>query len=238
MANVFDSQAPAPTIDMLVGEDKKFKTVEDLVKSYAASQEHIGRIEGENAGFRSELATRTAVGDQLEKFRQSQREPPTPPVQNPNGSPPPSQDQEKPDLAKLVREEIEKTEQNRTRDGNLASVTKRLVEIYGSEDKAAEFVAKKARETGLTQEDIRNLAGRSPTAAYELFGVNRAPSPSAAPRGDVNTEALRRTASGVVEGSYAYYKQMQKDQPALYNRQETQAQRMKDAQRLGDAFFE
>lgn len=237
MPDVFNNDEPAG-VDQLVGEGKKFKTVEDLVRGYNASQEHITKIEGENADFRRDMGTRETVEEQLRRYAEEQRKqaPNDPPQDNTRRE---TEQREPVDLDKRIREVLNNTQENQRKQTNLQEVVSTLVDTFGDETKANEAVRRRAAEVGLSVEDLQNLAARSPKAAYDLFGIDkqRPRAESTAPRGNVNTQGLGQ-ADRIVEGTKRYYDRMKKDNPGLYNMPATQAQRMKDAQKLGDAFFD
>src|SRR5690606_26975993 len=82
MSDVFNGNpvtepTPAPVttqeqaaIDLLVGEDKKYKTVEDLAKSRLEADEFIERLKRENAEMRGTLSEKEAEYERILKARQ------------------------------------------------------------------------------------------------------------------------------------------------------------------------
>ena len=235
---IFDDTPPANPVDDLVGEGKKYRTVEDLARAAVEKDRFIDQLKNENGEMRSDLNTRLSVEDQLRQFNESrQRTPagesePTPPA-------PAREEAPKPDLGKLIREEVTNMSREQQAQANLSAVSDRLVQLYGSEENAAKVTREKAVELGLGSDFLKEVAARSPKAFYAQLGITDNPRPSTppAPRGTTNPEALSRTGGQAKEGTYAYYQEMRRTNPGLYHSPKVQQQKMQDAKRLGDDFY-
>src|SRR5574343_1896243 len=137
---VFDENTNVDVITAndLVGEDKKFKTVDDLARGKAEADRVIQARERELAELREELAKRTGLEEVLERLKTQNNQ--TPPDNSGSTT------EHKPAAVALSDEDLErrieeltakKTEEQRIKE-NVAVVANRLIEEFGSEDKANE----------------------------------------------------------------------------------------------------
>jgi hypothetical protein len=98
-------------------------------------------------------------------------------------------------------------------------------------DIAPQVLAEKAKELGVTVQELGALSERSPKAVLAYFQVS-----GSAGTGSVNTQA---TSGGGApkEGTYAWWNQMRKTDPAKYHDPKTQTKLFADRKRLGEAFY-
>lgn len=225
--NVFsqDTTPQANPLDELVGPGKKFATVEELAKSYSHGQNHIATLEAEHAQWRE------GIQEQIQR------------QQNPDqNTPPPAKTEQRADDVNLddrIREAIEQTKNQERLTNNVNQVSEKLVGVYGDPQKANQAMVQKANELGLTVEDLMDQAAKSPKAFFALVGLNDSPRQAPATRSDVNPAALNTlnpTRQAQV-GTYAYYEQLRKENPRLYNSPKIQLQMHKEAMEKGDSFF-
>ena len=176
MADVFNTdpqtKTTPPAVDPLkelVGEGKKFKTVEDLAKGKLESDNFITQLQTEQAALRKQLAeldekakesiTLKAV---LEKLEQAKK----PPSDDKTVTTPVNQNED-------FDTKIAQYEQTKSRKTNRELANQSLVEKFnGDAAKASEFVASKAKELGLTKEVMADMAERSPSAFAQLLGLD------------------------------------------------------------------
>jgi hypothetical protein len=232
-------QASEPNyLETLVGEDKKFKNAEELAKGKALADQAIAIRERENQELREQLqALRDKeellrLASETEKARQAQERQPNPDVAR---EPAISKD----DLARQMRELLSETKEQDKFAANMESVAEKLVAHLGDAQKANEFVANKARELGVSVKFLREAAAQSPAAFFQTVGLTQpqtpaSPNPS---QSDVNVGQMERNASKVQPGTYAYYRQLQIENPALSTDRNFQQRMHADAQAKGDAFF-
>lgn len=228
MSNVFAEPTPqANPLDDLVGPGKKFATVDELAKSYSHGQNHISTLEAEAAQWREGLQS------QIENQRQQAQNPNSPP------SPPSEQRAEEPNLDDRIRNAIEETRQQEKLTTNVNDVSAKLVSIYGDPQKANQAMQAKAAELDMTIEDLMEQASKSPKAFYALVGLNDGARQAPAPRGNVNPAALNtlNPSQQAAAGTYAFYEQLRKENPRLYNSPKIQLQMHKEALEKGDSFF-
>lgn len=227
--NVFAEPTPqASTLDMLVGEGRKYATPEDLAKSRIEADKYIQQLEAENAQFREGIQAR------IEQLRQPPADVTPPSVSEPEQRAP------EVDLDARIREAIEQTNRKERLSRNVNEVSAKLVEVYGTPEKANEVVKARAQELGVSLDFLMQSAAASPKAFYAQIGLDTTSRPApAVGTGAVNPSALSAAnpQGGVKPGTYKYYEQLRQTNPKLYNKPATQLQMHKDAMEQGEAFF-
>lgn len=152
----------------------KYKSVPDALLGAAKAQEHIARLEQENASLRGvaqKVDTLEQVLARLETGKGSD-----------NSLAPKVEDQEK-----LVLSVLERREAAARGEGNRKTVLNALKEKFG--DKTNDALTQKASDLGMSVADLGALAARSPKAVLEYFRVESKGTPNV--QGTVNAEALR-----------------------------------------------
>jgi len=166
----------------LVGDGKKYSSVEDALKSVPHAQKHIQTLESELAAAREELAKRKTAEELLDEIKSGIQ-----PQATPAGS---EFDQDK--LLQLVDQTLEQKERQRAAKTNAESVALKFTEKYGQ--KAEEVYNTVAKESGLTIQQLNSLAASSPKIVLKLAGLEGVSAPVAGkPNSTVNTEALNNT---------------------------------------------
>jgi hypothetical protein len=166
----------------LVGDGKKYSSVEDALKSVPHAQKHIQTLESELAAAREELAKRKTAEELLDEIKSGIQ-----PQATPAGS---EFDQDK--LLQLVDQTLEQKERQRAAKTNAESVASKFTEKYGQ--KAEEVYNTVAKESGLTIQQLNSLAASSPKIVLKLAGLEGTSAPVAGkPNSTVNTEALNNT---------------------------------------------
>lgn len=231
---IFDAPNTNP-LEELVGEGKKFQTVEQLASAKLEADRTIQARNEELERHREEIRRQA---EEIEAFKRQPREPLA--QEPPRVADRPVEDEPNKDLASRIREEIRQAQEEDIQNQNIRTVAVKLSEVYGSSDKAREVVAAKASELGLSVEFLQSVAAKSPKAFFTQLGLTDVTSqPPAASRSDVNTVALGNTSSSAPkQGSYKSYEQLRQDNPKRYFSAEIQNQMFADAKRLGDAFFQ
>jgi len=232
----------ASPIQDLVGEGKKFKTVDDLAKGKVEADAFIEKLQREQKELREELERRLSVEDALKKAQEAgvRVDPPKPAVSDPPQQAKPQGDA---DIDSRITKALEARDRTKVVEDNLQAVTKRLVDTYGTTDKAAEIVKARSEELGMTVEQLGRMAADNPKAFFRLVGVddkagNEAPKTSSW-NNVKNTNAMK-TASGnsvVQPGTYKWYNELRRENPAQYFSPRIQLQMDKDAREKGEAFY-
>lgn len=190
----------------LVGEGKKFKSVEDLAAGKAEADAFIEQVKRENAELRqtaqkleAEKGQQKTLSDILDALKQGKTEP--------TGNQPPVSLEE---LTKLVKSVTSLERDKETRNTNRNLVDQTLVAKYGDPAKAIEQVKTKAKELGLGPTQIKELSESSPAAFLQLFGATTSGTTTTpATKGTVNSEAMNFVPEGG-ERNMAYYEALRK----------------------------
>lgn len=154
----------------------KYKDPIAAIEALKASQEHIKRLEAEKQAEKqlveSALAEKTRA-DALEEI-----------VKRMTGNPNPPKQVETPTNAgmseeatrKLLESVLASREAETAAKQNATSVSNALLAKFG--DKTRDVVAAKAKELGMTPQELGALSSKSPQMVLTVFGVNSTP-PSA-----------------------------------------------------------
>lgn len=226
-----ENQDGNPILEALVGEGKKYKTVEDLAKAYAHADVHITKITSEKAEIEERAKTMEAQLEILNKLATN----PTPTTQ---GTTTPAvetnakEDPKEGDIEAKIRSTVEQLGEEQKRAANTQKVDAALIERFGESEKATEFLKTKAAELGLGVKFLTDLAASSPMAFFATVGLEATqPKSDSAPKSTVNAAALGATA--VKPNTYAWYQQLRRDNKALYNSAKIQMQMHQDASKPG-----
>lgn len=228
-----EQQTPSPEIaalNALVGEGKKFKTVEDLAKGKQAADEHIARLERELADLRTDSTTRARLEEIVDRLTSQERtQENNYEGDNRNLSESPSQPQLNQDaLERLIDQKLTRREQRQTATQNQQAVIAQLQQVFGT-DYLSKLEARRT-ELGLERSDMDALAARSPTAFMALVSPTQAGTGhTTAPRSSVRSEALPTQTVTAQPGTWAYYEALKKSDPKKYWTPEIQGKLHKDA---------
>lgn len=213
-----------------VGEGRKYSNVADLVKGYENGQVHIARIEQENREYREKL--QADIDAQRARLL-------TPPSQesNPTAQQADQRTSEQ-DLVERIREVNRQDRVAEKQASNLETATNRLIDTFGDADAAKARVHARAQELGVSVKFLMDSAAQSPAAFFATMELEKAPRPTAAPRSDVNTAALNTQVPGNAKpGTYAFYEELRKTNPKLYNSPKVQLQMHTAAMENPEGFF-
>ncbi len=238
MSDIFEEQTnPSAStqtegsVAELVGEGKKFATIEDLAKGKAEADKFIEQLKKEQAELRSDLDQRLSAQDLLEeirKEREAQLQTSSAPSEG-NTTPSLGQD----DIANLVTQTIEQRETQQTAENNILAVDRKMKELYG--DKAQEVMLQKASSSNISVDFLKDIAAKSPNAFYNVLGLStQKPTTPTLTTGTVDTSGTQtNTSSG---NTWADFEKMRKENPKLYWKPETQMRILKEKQEQGESF--
>lgn len=220
--NLFSDTTTASTLDQLVGDGKKFKTIEDLAKAKLESDAFIERLKQENAGIREDLNTRVRMEELLERLEGGSSEGTNSQGNNQNQDNSPDNS---PDIETLIEQKLQRRDAERTASQNLAAVKAALEKYFGEDFKAK--LATRIADLELNETELNALAKTSPKAFLKLVGVEQRQdtSPYQAPTSRTNVPV---TPTGG-QKTYKYYSDLRKADPATYWRPDVQLQLHKDA---------
>jgi len=214
-----------PEVAELIGEGKKYATIEAALKSIPHAQTHISRLEQETADLR---ARHVDVDEVLANMGKGSSQVDTTSTIDENT------------VADRVIAKLSAKEQETVKATNLTLASDKLAQKAGSIDAAAILIVEKARELGLHPTDLQRLAEKSPTAFLAYFNETLPKTTDKMPlsTGGINTEALAHSGTRVEEGTYAWYSEQRKTKgDKWYFSEATTKARTKDADRLGNAKF-
>jgi len=174
MTDVFSQDqgeaGPSP-LSELVGEDKKFKTVEDLAKGKQESDAFIVKLQEENKQALDELAKQQGKqedGKTVSELIAALKESKTKDAEG--GEPTLTKD----DLEKLVRDITAGDSAAATAKANREQGNKLVLEkVGGDSDAAKTYLADRAAVLNMTVDQLRGLSESSPAAFAELVGIGR-----------------------------------------------------------------
>jgi uncharacterized protein YdcH (DUF465 family) len=226
---LIDNETVEPKFDDLVGEGKRYKTPDEIAKAKLHADTHIDRLEKENAELRAYTQQAKKLEDLIAKLEAnpgtSKDELPVTPER------PVSQATlTEADVLSMVDKHVTEKETKRTKTQNIEEAKKQLRAVFG--DKYAEVLKSRSSELGISIERMTALAEESPNALIKLVvqegSGERLSSP---PRSSLRTDGK------VTTRNYAFYQNMRKEDPRKYFSKEVSWQRMKDAESMGDAFY-
>jgi len=227
--NTFGDQTKTSTEGAVENKDVLFEIGErkydlDAVqKKILSADEHIKRIEAENAELREKINKATTL-DAVMQAMKERGEATNQQTTVPNAD----------DLVSLVKRTLSEQSQEERRANNLMTADKLMKERFG--DKAKEVLEKKAKELGIGLQTATDVAAHSPAAFMQWFQSTPAEPVHSTNQGTNlgNPDAT----SGPEEGTYKWYAAMRKSDPARYNSPSVQRKMIEDAERLGkEAFF-
>lgn len=245
MPNMFDQENPSanPEGDAktknaytseLVGDGKKFDSVEALEKGKIESDTFIEQLKEEQKQLRDDLSKRMSTEELLAEIRK-EREDLLKATESAPGNTTPEFDRD--GLKSLVSQTIKEEEIARTAEQNEIIVDKRMNELFG--DKTLEVFATKATGLGLSKEHLQGVAQKSPSAFFKLMGLDniKTPTTPASSKGSIDPDGLKEQSAPVVDGSWKYYQKMRKENPDEYWKPETQQRIMKARAEQGSDYL-
>lgn len=240
--------APAENVDYeaeLIGEGKRYKDVKVAAKALVDKDQYIARLERENEAARSALKGEQKIDDlltQLKSVKAPVVSPPSnldnqpgEPAGNQNANPNPNTP---PQLSMTdVEALLEKKELQKARTNNFNYSVEKVKEAFGADYKAT--LATVTQNLGVEPDFLNNLAATQPQVFLKLVGAdNVVRNSSVTPPSTVRTAGLG--AGGTSDGkNAAYYSKLRKQVgDAEYFSPKIQNELHRNAQRLGEAFFQ
>ena len=227
------TQLPENPLEVLVGEGKKFKSVEDLAKGKIKSDNFIKQLQNELAELRDQVGKHQTMEEIKTQILSSlkQEKPLEQPVQPPTHEP---NDSDKVDVESLVATLLEKREIETRQKTNKQVVQDALEKKFGAD--AQLILNQKAKELSVSLDYLAKVAHESPSAFFRLVGIDQATpahQPAPAPRSSQSAPVTPQ--SGVRNKSY--YEKLKTVNPSEYFSQKTQMQMYKDAMAQGESFY-
>jgi len=204
-------QMGGEAFNTLVGDGKKFKSVEDLAKSKLEADSFIERLKGEQADLRKELQEHLKEKETLNALKVATRG--NQPEHNEE-----DRQQSKADMVSIVKDTLTQVEAEKIAIENVRTANNYLIEKLGGKSEAEQYLLKKSEELGIPMDWFKDMAARSPKALYNTLGVE-APivtKPNTGiTKGDVNTLA-REMINPSSPGLKAKYDVLRREKPSEY----------------------
>ena len=242
--------ADIPLSEQLVGDDKPFKTIEDLAKGKFEADNFIEQLKAENAKMLStisELEAETSKGSTisqvLDAVRQlsesgSPQDPPTGGEVPIDGNHPGLSEE---DIRALVSRTLKQNETAKQQDSNYESVRAAFQKQYSDPDKARLQYKAVADGLGITEEQLDDFSKMNPELVIRAAGLKQVfKSTTTPPSYLANSEnsevAQANTADGHKDNEW-WEQQRKTKGNAWYFSPSTQQKYWKDVNALGDSFF-
>ena len=223
----------------LVGEDKKYKSNEDLAKAYAHADSYIEMLTKERDEFRPEYQrlldeskTRARLEDLIAQLEGQQsltsREDNT---HNSNEDTKPAYDPTQ--VESLISSKIQQHEQTKKETDNYNKVMDRLSERFGSNYK--NVLKEQAKSLGLDNEDVNLMARKNPNLFFKTFDLNARQTETfeSPTRSDVQFAPKTKEKRG-----WNYYQKLRENNPQAWLDPKIAVQMDKDLQAMGrDEFY-
>lgn len=244
--NLLDGANDQVTIDQnknyveeLVGEGRKFKSVEDLARGKFESDMFIEQLKQENAQYRADFIkerqdniSRAKLEEMLTKMQIKEQGTSNELTPNVNETIKPMNDPK--ELESLISSKIQEYEATKRQVDNFNSVKAKLNEHLGSNYQGV--VKQQLESLGMSEDTLNRLARNEPNAVYRLFGIDNQTKQDtfqAPPKASFTNTFTPKT----IKKDWNYYEDMRVKNKSLYDNPQTQKQMHQDAIALGDAFF-
>lgn len=230
-------------LEQLVGDNKKFKDVNDLAKGKARSDEYIRLLESrldalrdDYLKVREENVAGPKLQELLDRLEAKEQE-----LASRSNTQIPNEVNQQPtlDLTKidsLVSDRLEKFQQTQKQAENYRQVESKLSERFGNNYKSV--LKDQAKQLGLSDDEVNSMARNNPKLFFKTFDVEtrqgetfQAPPRSVQRSDNFAPQSQKRT--------WSYYENLRKQNPVAWvSDPKIRIQMDKDAQTLGEAFYD
>lgn len=217
----------------LVGEGKKYKTVEDLAKSKLEGDLFIDTLKTENRAYREALLSGDEDAIEAARAALAAKSKGDPATQQKSNQSPKQSSLSKEDILSIVDERDRTLAAQR----NVEQFNGVVTQAFG--DKANDAVQAKLKELGMPHSELTKLVETSPKAALKMLGVEPSQKQVAQPgKGEapVNTAAFFANDDSKTE-NWAFFQKLRRELKSDYYRPEVQQRVMAARMKLGDAFW-
>ncbi len=216
-------------LDQLVGDGKKFKTVEDLAKGKAESDSMIDAMKAENTELKTKQQEQDYAKNLLEQIKEKATVAPVSPEPMNKSTEGGGNTLPKPeDIESLIDGMLSKRDKVAIVQSNLGEVKTKLVELYGTEAQAK--VTERAKALRVDVSYLDEMAAASPTSFFAIMGE--------APKASHNPiiSGAGGAPTGGTERDASFYYKMYKENKNLWKSPAMQAQMIKDKNDLGTRY--
>lgn len=221
-----DKQPTAPQqvvpeyLSNLVGEGKKYGSLEAAYKSIPNAQDHIARLEQENADLRSQTQQAQDLQEVIERNLGQHEQQYSAQQEQPSYDPD--------NIAALIDDRMNARSAQEKAKANILSADQAMRSKFG--DQAHKQLLAKAAELGVGVDFLQQTAQQSPKAFLQLFGLSDKTQPVTpmSVQSSVNTEAMGNYNRPVQPGTRAYYDNLRRTNRSQYYNPKVQAQMSMD----------
>ena len=247
MADVFNTDTPntppstdvpaATILDQVVGDGKKYSSIEELAKGQQAGDTYINQLKDELSGLRGELDKRLTAEDMVQEIKREREELKANQSATENTTPQYNEEA----VTELISKTFDQREGMKVSEANISLVDTKMKALYGT-DKAQDVVASKAKEMNVSVQWLQDAAAQSPTAFFNIMGVStegsKTVTPSATVSTTTNTAAVEQmNASNVQVDTWKSFEELRKSNPRAYWKPEVQQKLFKARTEKGESFY-
>lgn len=220
----------------LVGDNKKFKTPQDLAKGKAESDLFIAQLLQEKQEMRDELKTRLKYEEFLTRLEQARR--PVDDNQDVDDEPETTNTtaMRPEDIERLLDQRLAQRERQAAQQNNLNLVKARLSEALGPN--FAQRLKEQASNLGVSEQYLNDMAAEQPKALFRLLGLDQEPhrvTSMSPPRSQMNTEHFTPSTRG--KGKSYFDAIYERDKNEFFSAK-VQNERFKAIEDMGMELFE
>lgn len=166
----FEDKSGEEFLADFVGDDKKYKTVEEMARALAHANHHIGTLEGETSTLREQVSQSKTIDDVMARLAEAKN-----PEGTDTGGDDPSQQpkQDGEDVEATVKRLLEQQMSTQSANSNKQSVIDAMTKQFGT--KAGDIWDSVEKELGV---DLEQMSANSPSAVLKLLGVTGEQAPS------------------------------------------------------------
>ena len=223
-------------LDALVGEGKKYASLEELAKGKAEADSFIDKLKDENSDLRKQAEEKTTIMDLMEAFKSLNQE------QESNSESVTPLDDEV--LQGKLEQMIKEREAKRTSEANRTEAMKLVSDKLNGDEKAVElFVQQKATQLGMDASKLWSLSDESPAGFAQIIGLESQPTQQVTPMSlpHQNTEATTGGTSMEVDGfkTKNWFDQQRREMgnKKFINSSTIQRRMIESREKLGDRFY-
>ena len=223
-------------LDALVGEGKKYASLEELAKGKAEADSFIDKLKDENSDLRKQAEEKTTIMDLMEAFKSLNQE------QESNSESVTPLDDEV--LQGKLEQMIKEREAKRTSEANRTEAMKLVSEKLNGDEKAVDlFVQQKALQLGMEADKLWSLSEESPAGFAQIIGLESQPTQQVTPMAlpHQNTEAVSSGPSMEVDGfkTKNWFDQQRREMgnKKFINDSTIQRRMIESREKLGDRFY-
>jgi hypothetical protein len=202
-------------LEALVGEGKKYRTVEDLAKSRVEADRFIEQLKMEKEATLKDLENYKARADQGATLKEIMEAIKGQTSNSGSDGESNNQNLNPEELRKLVGDVVNDYDSSKRRASNRTEANQKVVSMFdGDTAKAKAHIEVRAKELGMTTNDLGSLSETSPEAFARLVGITQPKQSSGgspASIADKNTTALTDVPAG--DRDQDFYRKLRKDNP-------------------------